>query len=101
MSMTIDQLHALYCAAHAEAWRVSQGGVLRAFEVSVNAAGVTALERVILEFALHDATNGTPARSRDGFERAVRQAPELFGGLGLRAAGEAAGAGAARWLDAA
>jgi hypothetical protein len=94
--MTVDRLHALYRAAHAEAWRVTQGGVLRAFEVSVNSAGLTAPERLILELALHDATNGTPARSRDGFERALRQAPELFGGLGLEPVESAA-----EWLDAA
>ena len=94
--MTVDQLHALYRAAHAEAWRVTQGGVLRAFEVSIDAAGITALERLIFEFALHDATNGTPPRSREDFERALRQAPELFAGLGVDDAGGAAG-----WLDAA
>ncbi len=93
--MTVDQLHALYNAAHAEAWRVTQGGVLRAFEVAVNAGGLTAPERLILEFALHDATNGTPARSLEAFERALRQAPELFGGLGL------APEPPQEWLDAA
>jgi hypothetical protein len=99
--MTLSQLHSLYCSAHAEAWRVSQGGVLRAFEVVVNPAGITALERLILEFALHDATNGTPARAREDFDRAIRQAPELFGGLDVRAADGEDGAGAATWLDAA
>ncbi len=93
--MTIDQLYALYRASHAEARRVSEGGVLRAFEVCVNAAGLTVLERLILEFALHDATNGTPARTPEDFERAVRQAPELFAALGLGAPD------AREWLDAA
>ncbi len=82
--MTIDQLHALYRAAHAEARRVSEGGVLRSFEVSVNGTGVTPLERLMLEFALHDATNGTPARSRERFERALEQGADLLGSLGLR-----------------
>ncbi len=91
-SMTIDQLHALYRAAHAEAWRVSEGGVLRAFEVSVNPVGVSALERLILEFARHDATNGTPARTLDGFASAVRRAPELFARVGMRPAEDATGA---------
>ncbi len=95
--MTVDQLHALYCAAHAEAWRVTEGGVLRAFEVSINASGLTPPEALMLEFALHDATNGTPARCRDGFERALRHAPELFAGLGLDSADEPP----AEWLDAA
>jgi hypothetical protein len=81
--VTVSQLHALYCAGHAEARRVSDGGVLRDFEVSVNAAGITALERVILELALHDATNGTPMRSPQAFDRAVLQGAELLGSLGL------------------
>ena len=99
--MTLDQLYALYRTAHAEAWRVTEGGTLRAFEVSVRGAGVTVVERLILEFALHDATNGTPARAREDFDRAIRQAPELFGGLDVRAADGEDGAGAATWLDAA
>ncbi|HET8540758.1 MAG TPA: hypothetical protein VFL83_12885 [Anaeromyxobacter sp.] len=100
--MTIDQLHALYCAGHAEARRVSEGGVLRAFEVCINGAGLAALERLVLEFALHDATNGTPARSLEGFQRAVERAPELFASLGLRPAERVAGRPrAARVRDAA
>ncbi|HEX9050045.1 MAG TPA: hypothetical protein VF841_05875 [Anaeromyxobacter sp.] len=99
--MTVDQLFALYCAGHAEARRVSRGGVLRAFEVSVNATGLSVVERLVLEFALHDATNGTPARSRARFERAVRLAPELFGSLGLRGGDDRADAEGAEWLDAA
>ncbi len=83
--MTMAQLYSLYCAGHAEAWKVSEGGVLRAHEVSVNGTGLTSLERLILEFALHDATNGTPVRSRAGFERAVEQAPDLLASFGLRA----------------
>lgn len=83
--MTVAQLHALYRAAHAEARRISDGGVLRPFEISVDGAGVSTLERLILEFALHDATNGTPARSREAFERAVAEGAELLVGLGLEA----------------
>ncbi len=88
--MTVDQLHALYCSGHAEARRVTRGGVLRAFEVTVNPVGLSRLERLILEFALHDATDGTPARSREAFERALRLAPELFGAV-VRSAGGARG----------
>ncbi len=98
--MTIDQLYALYRASHADARRASQGGVLRAFEVSVNAPGLTVLERLILEFALHDATNGTPARSRQDFEGAVRQAPDLFAALGVRVA-DGEQLGRREWLEAA
>lgn len=84
--MTVSQLYSLYCAGHAEARRITDGGVLRAFEVSVRVAGV--LERLILEFALHDATNGTPLRSRQSFDRAVEQGAELLAGFGLRLDGE-------------
>ncbi len=86
--MTIAQLYSLYCTGHAEAWKVSEGGVLRAHEVFVTGTGITALERLMLEFALHDATNGTPARSREAFERAVQQASDLLANFGLRAGGE-------------
>lgn len=86
--MTMAQLYSLYRTGHAEAWKVCEGGVLRAHEIFVNGTGLTALERLILEFALHDATNGTPARSREQFERAVHQASDLLGDFGLRADGE-------------
>jgi hypothetical protein len=89
-TVTVSQLYALYCSAYPEARRVSDGGVLRAFEVRVCAPGVTALERVVLELALHDATNGTPMRSRQGFDRAVAQGADLLGSLGLRVDREAA-----------
>jgi hypothetical protein len=92
--VTIAQLYALYCAAHAEARTVSNGGVLRSFEVRVHSAGLTALERLILEFALHDATNGTPARSRPSFDRAIDHGADLFAALGLRIEGVAT---PARW----
>lgn len=82
--MTVFQLYSLYRAGYAEAWRTSDGGLLRPHEVAVNAAGVTALERLILELALHDATNGTPVRSREGFARAVAQGADVLGPLGLR-----------------
>ena len=82
--MTVSQLHSLYCAGHAEAWRTSDGGMLRAFEVSVNGAGLTDVERLILELALHDATNGTPARSRQSFDRALEQGADVLERLGIR-----------------
>jgi hypothetical protein len=50
----------------------------------VNGAGLTPLERVILELALLDVTNGTAMRSREAFDRAVDQGAELLRTLGLR-----------------
>ncbi|HEY6005140.1 MAG TPA: hypothetical protein VIV57_19835 [Anaeromyxobacter sp.] len=82
--MTVSQAYALYCAGHAEARRVSNGGVLRDFEVTIDGRGITGLEHLIFELALHDATNGTPMRSRQSFDRAVEQGADLLDGLGLR-----------------
>jgi hypothetical protein len=83
------QLYAIYCAGHADARTLSDGGILlRAFEISVNAAGLRQLERVALELALHDATNGTAMRSRQAFERDVEQGAKLLRSLGLRFDGE-------------
>ena len=58
--------------------------MLRAFELFVDGAGITALERLILELALHDATNGTAMRSPESFDHALEQGAELLGGLGFR-----------------
>jgi hypothetical protein len=83
--VTVSQLYSLYCAGHAEARRISDGGVLRAFEISVDRARLDPLEILILEFALHDATNGTAMRSRQSFDRALEHGADLLGRLGLRA----------------
>jgi hypothetical protein len=82
--MTVSQLYSLYRAAHVEALGVTEAGGLGACEVSVSGSGLTYLERVILEFALHDATNGTALRSPESFGRAVEQGADLLRGLGLR-----------------
>jgi hypothetical protein len=82
--MTVSQLYALYRAGHAEARGIVHAGVLRASDVSVGGASITQLEHVILELALHDATNGTAMRSPESFERAVEQGAELLLSLGLR-----------------
>lgn len=73
-------------------------GLVDAFEMSVNGADLTELERLILEFALYDATNGTPMRSRQSFDRALEQGAELLARLGLRldARGEGGRPGRAR-----
>ncbi len=47
-------------------------------------AGLTCLERLILELALHDVTNGTAERSAESFRRAVEEGADLLGSLGLR-----------------
>jgi hypothetical protein len=93
--VTVSQLFALYRAGYEEAWRTSDGGVLRPFEVSVNGAGLADLERLILELALHDATNGTPQRSLAAFRRALAQGADVLGKLGLRLEDDASGAAGA------
>jgi hypothetical protein len=92
VAVKAPQLHSLYCAGYVEARRVSDGGVLRAFEISIRGTGLSTLERLILEFALHDATNGTPMRDRRAFDRALAEGAELLAGLGMRFE-----AGAAPW----
>lgn len=79
--MTVPQLHALYCAAHAEARRLSPRPPQH---LTVDCTGVTALERLILELALLDATNGTPARSLQVFTRALEDGAGVLVRLGLR-----------------
>jgi hypothetical protein len=80
--MTVSQLYALYCAGHAEA-RSMVHGIPSPDELTVSGAGVTALERLILELALLDATNGTPVRTRRGFQRALEQGADVLSALGL------------------
>lgn len=78
--MTVSQLHALYCAAHAHVrlrWPVPSG------ELVVDCGRLTALERLILELALLDATNGTAARSLDAFTRALEHGEKVLAAIGL------------------
>ena len=80
--MTVSQLYALYCAGHAQAHIAADVGA--GSGLYVDGAGLTYLERLILELALLDATNGTPMRSRRGFERALQQGGDVLRALGLR-----------------
>ena len=80
--MTVSQLYALYCAGHAQAHIAAEVGARS--ELYVNGTGLTDLERLILELALLDATNGTPMRSRRSFERALEQGGDVLTALGLR-----------------
>lgn len=78
--VTVPQLHALYLAGHAQARRLAPRP---SHELAVSDAGITALERLILEFALLDATNGTPARSLPAFTRALQHGADVLATLGL------------------
>lgn len=77
--MTTSELFAVYCQAYAD------------YEPSLQAAAPTivartAIERAIVEFAVEDAANGTPRRSREQFDRAIAAGLAALGPLGLRAA---------------
>jgi len=78
--MTTSELYRVYCRAYAECER----GLGPSARVLV-AAG-TRIERAVAEFAAHDAANGTPLRSAQGFAQAVATGAEALGPLGLRAA---------------
>lgn len=82
--MDVLQAHSLYCAGHASARGLSAGAALGATDLYVSGAGLTPLERVLLEFALHDVTNGTAMRSLESFARAVEEGADLLRTLGLR-----------------
>jgi hypothetical protein len=81
VAMTVSQLHALYVAAHAQARRLAPRP---SHELTVSCGGITALERLILELALLDATNGTPARTLPAFTRALEHGADVLSALGLR-----------------
>ena len=81
--MTVSQLYSLYRAGHASARSVA-GLVSDPLELAVRGDGVSNLERLILELALLDATNGTAARSPRAFERALEQGADVLAPLGLR-----------------
>jgi hypothetical protein len=76
--MTTSELYAVYCQAYGD-YDPSLGEV-------VSAAARTAIERAIVEFAVEDAANGAPLRSREAFTRAVEAGLAALAPLGLRAA---------------
>ena len=82
--MTVSQLYALYCAGHAEARGLVHASSAPG-ELSVSGAEVSTLERLILELALLDATNGTAQRTLRAFERALEQGRDVLDALGLAA----------------
>jgi hypothetical protein len=78
--MTTSELYAVYCQAYA-IYDPSHRDAARTLIV----AG-SAIERAIVEFAVEDAENGTPRRSREQFTRAVEAGLAALAPLGLRAA---------------
>jgi len=85
VALTPSMIYALYCAAYGEAvLRYDRPG--EALSMADVARGLTPLEWVIVQLALHDLTNGTPLRSRPHFDRAVRDGATLLRSLGLELA---------------
>ena len=82
--MTVSQLYALYRAGHAQARRRADELDIAPADLEVRPTGLTALESVILQLALHDVTNGTALRSLPSFERAIQDGADLLRSLGLR-----------------
>ena len=81
--MTRSMIYALYCAAYREAvLRCDRPG--EALSLADLARGLTPLEWVIVQLALHDLTNGTPLRSRPRFDRALEEGAVLLSSLGLK-----------------
>jgi hypothetical protein len=76
--VTTSELYAVYCRAYADYDR-SFGGAPRT-------AAPSAVAQAIVEFAAKDASNGTPRRTREQFDAAIRTGMEALGPLGLRAA---------------
>lgn len=82
--MTTSQLYAIYVSAYADAARLfADGAHVDEVEFAGRVQGLSAAEQAVATFALHDATNGTPIRSRANFERAVENAAPVLDRLAL------------------
>ncbi len=77
--MTTSELYAVYCQAYGD-YDQSLGSTTPAIVAR------SAIERAIVEFAVEDAANGTPLRSRSQFASAVQVGIDALTPLGLRAA---------------
>jgi hypothetical protein len=85
-----SRLHDVYLAAYQEAAHLFAAGVrISDVEFARRAGSLSAVERVIALFALHDATNGTPPRGRIHFDRAVQGGARALAQLGLKPLPEA------------
>lgn len=76
--MTTTELYAVYCQAYAD-YDLSP-------QVKSAIVAGSPIERAIAEFAVEDAANGVPLRSRESFAKAVAVGLAALAPLGLRAA---------------
>lgn len=79
--MTDHQLYAIYASAFREASHFESEGESGRPDGSgfgLWRGRVSSIERAVADLAIHEATNGTPMRSRDQFERCLREGALLF-----------------------
>jgi hypothetical protein len=81
--MTVQDLYAIYLRAYAEASHFHSGALPDAPSLLASRRRpMIPVERTIEELARHDATNGTPVRSRAAFERALADGARALHGMG-------------------
>jgi hypothetical protein len=79
---TNHDLYAIYLFAYAEASHFRSGGMTGApGRLASRLRQMISVERTIEELARHEATNGTPVRSRAAFERALAEGAHVLRSL--------------------
>jgi hypothetical protein len=82
-TMTTHDLYAIYLVAYGEASHFRSGGLPPApAGLASRLRRMLSVERTIEELARHDATNGTPVRSRTAFDRALADGARVLQGIG-------------------
>jgi len=81
--MTVHDLYAIYLRAYAQASHFHSGALPSApSRLASRLREMLSVEHTIEELARHDATNGTPARTRSAFERALADGAHVLRGVG-------------------
>jgi hypothetical protein len=91
--MTTQGLYAIYREAYAGTERVfARRHLGQALFLARGGTGLPAVERTIAELGVHDATNGTPMRTREQFASILEHGTPMLRRLAQRdSGGEAAG----------
>jgi len=94
--VTNYSLYAIYVGAYSDSSHFADDGdgALRA--IARQSAWLSAIERAIAELAAHDATNGTPMRSKAQFDRCLEDGALLLQKLEVRHERPTASAAAGR-----
>lgn len=72
--MTNHRLYAIYVSAYADSSHFAGNGENTPWAAAgIESAWLSSTERAVAEFATDDATNGTPMRSKQQFERCLRE----------------------------